>query len=122
MNNNDDDNYQISSKSMSVDNNNKESVDKYKEKTKLFPDTIANKVSQRDNTVKNEIAIDKSSNVRFITFGLFTLIGFIVLIYTILVAVVADTSIQSANIFFVVTILSISILVGTLVYKIGLFK
>jgi len=122
MNNNDDDNYQISSKSVSVDNNNKESVDKYKEKTKSFPDTIANKISQRDNTVKNEIAIDKSSNVRFITFGLFTLIGFIVLIYTILVAVVADTSIQSANIFFVVTILSISILVGTLVYKIGLFK
>ena len=120
--NNDDDNYQITSKSLSVDNNNKESVDKYNEKTKSFTDTIANKISQKDNTVKNEIAIDKSSNVRFITFGLFTLIGFIVLIYTILVAIVADTSIQSANIFFVVTILSISILVGTLVYKIGLFK
>jgi len=107
---------------MPVDNNNKESIDKYKEKTKSFTDTIANKISQVDNTVKNEIAIDKSSTVRFITFALFTLIGFIVLIYTVLVAVVADTSIQAANIFFVVTILSISIVGGILVYKIGLFK
>ena len=113
-------NSQLSTKSMSIENNNKESsVDKYKEKAKSFTDKIVNKISNIDDVKRNEIAGDKSSNVRFITFGLFTLIGFIVVIYAILVAVVADTAIQSANVFFVVTILSISILVGTLVYRIG---
>ena len=116
-------NSQVSTKSMSIENNNKESsVDKYKEKAKSFTDKIVNKISHIDDIKKNEIAIDKSSNIRFITFGLFTLIGFIVVIYAILVAVVADRAIQSANVFFVVTILSISILVGTLVYRIGLSK
>jgi hypothetical protein len=42
------------------------------------------------------------------------LIGFRVLIYAILVAVVPDTAIQSANVFFVVAILNISILAGAL--------
>jgi hypothetical protein len=120
--NNNGENYQMSTKSMSIENNNKESVDKYKEKAKSFTDKIVNKISYIDDIRRNEIAVDNSSNVRFITFGLFTLIGFIVVIYAILVAVVADTAIQSANVFFVVTILSISILVGTLVYRIGLSK
>ena len=116
-------NSQVSTKSMSIEDNNKESsVDKYKEKAKSFTDKIVNKISNIDDINRNETAGDKSSNVRFITFGLFTLIGFIVVIYAILVAVVADTAIQSANVFFVVTILSISILVGTLVYRIGLSK
>ena len=105
------DNSQVSTKSISIENNNKESIDKYKEKTKSFTDKIVNKISHRDDIRRNEIVKDKSSNVRFITFGLFTLIGFIVVIYAILVAVVADTTLQSANVFFVVTILSISILV-----------
>ena len=121
--NNDSENSQVSTKSMSIENNNKESsVDKYKERAKSFTDKIVNKISNIENVERNEIAGDKSSNVRFITFGLFTLIGFIVVIYAILVAVVADTAIQSANVFFVLTILSISILVGTLVYRIGLSK
>src|SRR5215213_6218730 len=107
---------------MSIDNNNKDSVDKYKEKAKSFTDKIVNKISNIDDISRSEIAGDKSSNMRFITFGLFVLIGFIVVIYAILVAVVADTAIQSANVFFVVTILSISILVGTLVYRIVLSK
>jgi hypothetical protein len=120
--NNNGENSQMSTKSISIENNNKESVDRYKEKAKSFTDKIVNKISHIDDIRKNEVAEDKSSNIRFITFGLFTLIGFIVLIYAILVAVVADTAIQSANVFFVVTILSISILAGTLVYKIGLSK
>jgi hypothetical protein len=120
--NNNGENPQVSTKSISIENNNKESVDRYKEKAKSFTDKIVNKISYIDDIRRNEVAEDKSSNVRFITFGLFTLIGFIVLIYAILVAVVADTAIQSANVFFVVTILSISILAGTLVYKIGLSK
>ncbi len=121
--NNNGENSQVSTKSMSVDNNNKESsVDKYKEKAKSFTDKIVNKISNISSIRRIEITIDKSSNVRFITFGLFTLIGFIVVIYTILVVVVKDTAIQSANVFFVVTILSISILVGTLVYRIGQSK
>jgi hypothetical protein len=112
----------MSTKSMSIENNNKESVDRYKEKAKSFTDKVVNKISHIDDIRRNEVVEDKSSNIRFITFGLFTLIGFIVVIYTILVVVVADTAIQSANVFFVVTILSISILVGTLVYRIGLSK
>ena len=123
--NNNDENPQMSTKSMSIENNNKESVDKYKEKAKSFTDKIVNKISHMDDIRRrNEVAVeDNASNVRFITFGLFTLIGFIVVIYAILVAVVvADTVIQSANVFFVVTILSISILVGILVYRIGLSK
>ena len=121
--NNNGENSQMSTKSLSVENNNKESsVDKYKEKAKSFTDKIVNKISHRDDIRRNEIAEDKSSNVRFITFGLFTLIGFIVVIYAILVAVVADTTLQSANVFFVVTILSISILAGILVYQIGPIK
>ncbi len=120
--NNNGENSQMSTKSTLIEDNNKESIDKYKEKAKSFTDKIVNKISYIDDIRRNEIAVDKSSNVRFITFGLFTLIGFIVVIYAILVAVVADTAIQSANVFFVVTILSISILVGTLVYRIGLSK
>ena len=118
---NNDENSKVSSTSMSIEDN-KDSVDKYKEKAKSFTDKIVNKISHIDDMRRNDIVVDKSSNIRFITFGLFTLIGFIVLIYAILVAVVADTAIQSANVFFVVTILSISILAGTLVYRIGLTK
>jgi hypothetical protein len=113
----------VSTKSISIENDNKQSVDdKYKEKARSFTDKIVNKISHRDDIRKNEIAVDESSNVRFITFGLFILIGFIVVIYAILVGVVTDTAIKSANVFFVVTILSISILVGTLVYRAGLSK
>jgi hypothetical protein len=55
------------------------------------------------------------SNLRLIILGLFSLIGFIVVVYAILVAVVGEQVVQVANVFFVV---SISILVGTLVYQI----
>ena len=116
--NNNGENSQVSTKSISIERNNKESVDRYKEKAKSFTDKIVNKISNIDGVKEIENAIDKSSNVKFITFGLFALIGFIVIIYAILVAVVADTVIQSANVFFVVTIISISTLVGTLVYQI----
>jgi hypothetical protein len=119
-----DDKPRMSTKSLSIENNNKESVDdKYKEKTQSFTDKIANKLSPADDfRSRNETVEDKSSNLRFITFGLFTLIGFIVLIYAILVMVVSDRAIQSANVFFIVTILSISILEGVLVYKVVLSK
>ncbi|HKO40805.1 MAG TPA: hypothetical protein VJU85_06040 [Nitrososphaeraceae archaeon] len=120
--NNNDEHSNVSSKSISIEENNKDFVDKYKEKAKSFTDKIVNKISPMDDMRRNEIVFDKSSNIRFITFGLFTLIGFIALIYAILVAVVAERAIQSANVFFVVTVLSISILAGTLIYKIGLTK
>ena len=121
--NNNGENSQVSTKSVSIENNNKESsVDKYKEKTKSFTGKIGNKISNISSIRRVEITIDKSSNVKFITFGLFVLIGFIVLIYAILVAVVADRVIQSANVFFVVTIISISTLFGTLVYQISQSK
>src|SRR5215204_4264753 len=121
--NNNVENSHVSTKSISIENDNKESVDdKYKEKARSFTDKIVNKISHRDDIRRNETAVDESSNVRFITFGLFILIGFIVVIYAILVGVVTDTAIKSANVFFVVTILSISILVGTLVYRAGLSK
>src|SRR3712207_4588739 len=107
MSNNDDDS-RISTKSISIENNNKESVDKYKEKARSFRDKITNKLSSPMDDFKRstETTEDKSSNIRFITFGLFALIGFIVLIYAILVAVVSDRAIQAANVFFIVTILS----------------
>ena len=109
---------QIPNKSLSVTDSNREPVNKVEERSKSFTDKIVNKISHIDSVKEIENALDKSSNVKFITFGLFTLIGFIVIIYAILVAVVADTVIQSANVFFVVTIISISTLVGTLVYQI----
>ena len=116
-------NSHVSTKSISIKNDNKESVNKYKEKSRSFTDKIVNKISHMDDIRKNEIvAVNESSNIRFIIFGLISLIGFIVIIYAILVAIVADTAIKSANIFFLVTILSISILVGTLVYRAGLSK
>ena len=122
--NNNGENSQMSTKSVSVENNNKESsVDKDKEKTKSFAGKIGNKISNISSIRRIEITIDKSSNVKFITFGLFALIGFIVVIYAILVVVVAaDTAIQSANVFFVVTIISISTLFGPFIYKIFLSK
>ncbi len=122
--NNNGENSQMSTKSMSVENNNKESsVDKDKEKAKSFTGKIVNKISNISSIRRIEITIDKSSNVKFITFGLFALIGFIVVIYAILVVVVAaDTAIQSANVFFVVTIISISTLFGPFIYKIYLSK
>ena len=58
------------------------------------------------------------TNLRLIILGLFSLIGFIVVVYALLVAVVGERVVQVANVFFVVTIVSISILVGTLVYQI----
>jgi predicted permease len=115
---NNDENSQTSTKPSLLESNKKNIIDKDKEKTKSFTDKIVNKISNIDGVTEMENTIDKSSNVKFITFGLFALIGFIVIIYAILVAVVADTVIQSANVFFVVTIISISTLVGTLVYQI----
>jgi hypothetical protein len=115
-----DDKLILSTKQVPIENNNKDSIDKYK--TKLLTDKLVDKISHRDDSRKNEITVDKSSNIRFIIFGLFALIGLIVLIYAILVAVVSDRAIQSANVFFLVTILSISILEGVLVYKVGLAK
>jgi carbon starvation protein CstA len=115
---NNSENPQMSTKSTLIEENNKEVVDKDKDKAKSLTDKIVNKISNIDGVKEIENAIDKSSNVKFITFGLFALIGFIVIIYAILVAVVADTVIQAANVFFVVTIISISTLVGTLVYQI----
>jgi len=121
MSSNDVDESLMSTKSVSIENiNNKESVDK--EKAKSVTDKIVDKLSPIDGINTKKTAEDKSSNLRFITFGLFALIGFIVLIYAILVAVVSDRAIQSANVFFIVTILSISILEGFLVYKVGLSK
>jgi uncharacterized membrane-anchored protein len=112
-------NPQMSTKSTLIEDKNKQLVDKDKNDAKKpFTDKIVNKISNIDGVKEIENAIDKSSNVKFITFGLFALIGFIVIIYAILVAVVADTVIQAANVFFVVTIISISTLVGTLVYQI----
>jgi hypothetical protein len=115
---NNDENSQTSTKPSLLESNKKDIIDKDKEKTKSFTDKIVNKISNIDGVTEMENTIDKSSNVKFITFGLFALIGFIVIIYAILVAVVANTVIQSANVFFVVTIISISTLVGTLVYQI----
>lgn len=115
---NNDENSQTSTRPSLLESNKKNIIDKDKEKTKSFTDKIVNKISNIDGVTEMENTIDKSSNVKFITFGLFALIGFIVIIYAILVAVVADTVIQSANVFFVVTIISISTLVGTLVYQI----
>jgi copper chaperone CopZ len=115
-------NPQMSTKSSLLESNKNDSIDKDKEKTKSFTNKIVNKISNIDGVKEIESSIDKSSNVKFITFGLFALIGFIVIIYAILVAVVADTTLQSANVFFVVTILSISILAGILVYQIGPIK
>jgi hypothetical protein len=114
--NNNGENSQESTKSKLIENNNKESIDK--DKAKSFIDKIVNKISKIVGIRGIEIIIDKSLNMKFITLGLSALVGFIVVIYAILVSVVSDTVIQSANVFFVVTILSISILVGPLVYKI----
>ena len=71
--NNNGENFQMSTKSTLIEDNNKESVDK--DKAKSFTEKIVNKISHMDDIRRNEIAVDKSSNVRFITFGLFTLIG-----------------------------------------------
>ena len=111
-------NTQIHNKSLSVTDSNREPVNKVEERSKSFTDKIVNKIPHIDSVKEIENALDKYSNVKFITLGLFALIGFIVIIYAILVAVVSDTVIQSANVFFVVTIISISTLVGTLVYQI----
>ena len=119
--NNNGENFQTSVKSTLIEDNNKESVVKGKA-NKSFTDKIVNKISDIGGIKGIEIAVDTSSNVKFITFGLFALIGFIVIIYAILVTVVEDKMIQSANLFFVVTIISISTLVGTLVYQIRLSK
>ena len=112
------DNTQLPNKSHSVTSRNTENMDQVEEKPKSFTDKIVNKIPHIDSVKEIETALDKYSNVKFITLGLFALIGFIVIIYAILVAVVSDTIIQSANVFFVVTIISISTLVGTLVYQI----
>ena len=108
--------------------NKKDSMEKTKdsEKTKESNETmknqIVNKIVELAGLNGIEDSYDRSSNLKFITFGLFALIGFIVIIYALLVAVVSDTIIQSANVFFVVTIISISTLVGTLLYQIQPMK
>ena len=43
------DNSQVSTKSISIENNNKESIDKYKEKAKSFTDKIVNKIPHIDS-------------------------------------------------------------------------
>lgn len=100
----------------------KDSIEKTKESNETLKDQIVNKIVELAGVKGIEDSYDKSSNLKFITFGLFVLIGFIVIIYAILVAIVSNTIIQSANVFFVVTIVSISALVGTLLYQIQPMK
>ena len=102
--------------------NDKNSIEKTKESNETLKDQIVTKIVELAGLNGIEDSYDRSSNLKFITFGLFALIGFIVIIYAILVAVVSDTIIQSANVFFVVTIISISTLVGTLLYQIQPMK
>ncbi|HJT85472.1 MAG TPA: hypothetical protein VJ697_13410 [Nitrososphaeraceae archaeon] len=96
--------------------------EKTKESNGTLKNQIVNKIVELAGLNGIEDSYDRSSNLKFITFGLFALIGFIVIIYALLVAVVSDTIIQSANVFFVVTIISISTLVGTLLYQIQPMK
>ena len=96
--------------------------EKTKESNKTLKNQMVNKIVELAGLNGIEDSYDRSSNLKFITFGLFALIGFIVIIYALLVAVVSDTIIQSANVFFVVTIISISTLVGTLLYQIQPMK
>ena len=102
--------------------NNKNSIEKTEESNETLKDQLVTKIVELAGLSGIEDSYDRSSNLKFITLGLFALIGFIVIIYAILVAVVSDTIIQSANVFFVVTIISISTLVGTLLYQIQPMK
>ena len=47
--NNNDEHSNVSRESISIEDNNKDSVDKYKEKAKSFTDKIVNKISHMDD-------------------------------------------------------------------------
>ena len=64
--NNNGENFQVSTKSTLIEDNNKHSVNKDKEKAKSFTDKIVNKISHIGDIRGIEITVDQSSNVKFI--------------------------------------------------------
>ena len=108
-------NTQIPNKSLSITDSNKESVNKVEERSKSFTDKIVNKIPHIDSVKEIENALDKYSYVKFITLGLFALIGFIILVYSIFVAVIGEPLASVADTVFIAALIGSFTLVGTIV-------
>jgi len=65
---------------------------------------------------------DQNNEIKSIVLGLFALIGFIILVYSIFVAVIGETLASTADTVFVAAIIGSFTLVGTIVGRVFLKK
>jgi uncharacterized membrane protein len=92
-------------------------------KTKGIKDKIVGKISgkpQEENNVNLSESARVSNNVRTVILGLFTLIGFIILVFAVFTASVGAQldQVQFANSVFIAAIVGAFTLVGVIVYQI----
>ena len=121
-------------KSISITNNNNNAIDqpttsekvnpderdtkesKMQEKSESIKDKTSEKISEFVEGTKSEDKVKGSSNgVKSIIFGLFALIGFIIIVYSIFVAVVGEPLASIADTVFVAVIIGSFTLVGIIV-------
>jgi len=105
--------------------NNKSDLSPSSEK-KGIKDKIVGKISttigrsQEDNSVNLSESARVSNSVRTVILGLFTLIGFIILVFAVFTASMGDqlNQVQFANSVFIAAIVGAFTLVGVIVYQI----
>ncbi|MGZ5499750.1 MAG: hypothetical protein ACXWEW_01195 [Nitrososphaeraceae archaeon] len=96
---------------------------KMQEKSESIKDKTSGKISEFVEGTKSEDKGKGSSNgVKSIIFGLFALIGFIIIVYSIFVGVVGEPLASVADTVFVAAIIGSFTLVGTIVGRIFLKK
>ena len=96
---------------------------KMQEKSESIKDNTSGKTSEFVDGTKNEDKGKGSSNgIKSIIFGLFVLIGFIIIVYSIFIGVVGEPLASVADTVFVAAIIGSFTLVGTIVGRVFLKK
>jgi Mg2+ and Co2+ transporter CorA len=114
-------------KSTTDDNNKSDLSPSSSPRTKGIKDKIVSKISsmttgksQEENNVNLSESTRVSNNVRTVILGLFTLIGFIILVFAVFTASIGAqlNQVQFANSVFIAAIVGAFTLVGVIVYQI----
>ena len=107
-----------------TDNNKSDSSPSSSPRTKSIKDKIVGKIPlgklQEENNVNLSESARVSNNVRTVILGLFTLIGFIILVFAVFTASIGAQldQVQFANSVFIAAIVGAFTLVGVIVYQI----
>jgi hypothetical protein len=88
-------------------------------KSESIKDKTSGKISEFVEATESEDKVKESANgIKFIIFGLFALIGFIIIVYSIFVGVVGEPLASVADTVFVAVIIGSFTLVGIIVGRV----